>query len=179
VTVEDAWAPPPPVISHGGGTILGELDFRDERDWGGTYRDRHFVDLRAGDLVRVDLSSRDFDTVLEVLHEGRSVARNDDLAAGIRDSSVYFEAPYTGIYEVIATSYHSGATGRYEVRIDVDSRSRPVHVVTPAPVFLPTPPIVVTPRPVHDVRPPPPVDHRPPPPHGGYLPDHPRPPHRR
>lgn len=168
VMVEDAWVPPPPTISQGGGTILGELGYRDERDWSGTYRDRHFVELQYGDVVDISVESRDFDTVLEVTLDGRSIARNDDIASGIRDSAVRFDAPYSGVYEVIVTSFSAGQTGRYSIQIN--NLPPPPRYIQTAP---PLPPPIAAPRPIHDPRRPPPIDPRPsPPPHGGYLPDH-------
>lgn len=174
VSVQDAYIPPPPTISQGGGTILGELGYHDERDWSGTYRDRHFVELRAGEIVDITVESRDFDTVLEVALDGRSIARNDDIAAGIRDSAVRFDAPYSGIYEVIVTSFSAGQTGRYTVRINNLPPPPPRYIQTVAP--LPPPPIAA-PRPIHDSRRPPPIDPRPAPPRGGYFPGHPPHPH--
>ncbi len=158
-----------------GGSILGELDRYDERDRGGSYRDRHFVDLDRGDEVAVLLSSSDFDTTLEIWLDGRLVAENDDRRIGDRDSEVRFEASYAGTYEIVVSSFHARETGRYALTVDIDD-ARPVHVghiEPPVTRLPPPPPIDAHPPRVRDERPVH-VDQV------GYLPDPPVPhPHRR
>lgn len=118
------WSPEPMARIATNSPHWGALDSRDEFD-GSRYLDRLSVDLRSGDDVSVVLSSRDFDTVVQVWYDGRMVAENDDRRGGGTDSWAAFEAPYSGTYEVVVTTWASRTAGSYSLSVDVADRRPP------------------------------------------------------
>lgn len=80
---------------------------------GSLYRTYTF-EGRAGQSVRINLVSPDFDTYLELQDsEGRLIARNDDVDQSNRNSALAVILPRTGIYRVIVNAYDSSGRGRY------------------------------------------------------------------
>lgn len=99
------------------GTTTGGLDERDQRLPTGEYMEVHTFDGQAGESVRVEMTSPDFDTYLIVEAPSGDRLSNDD--AGQADtgrSAVEFAVTETGRYRVIATSYRPGETGVYQIR---------------------------------------------------------------
>lgn len=84
----------------------GLLEPGDSISADGPYEDRWALDLRAGQRVRVDMSSRDIDSYLIVLGpDGRRVGTNDDGGDEANDASLSFRATTAGTYTVVASTF--------------------------------------------------------------------------
>ena len=63
------------------------------------------------------MESDDIDAYLEVVgRDGNTLESDDDSGSGT-NARIEFNAPYAGEYWVVATSYGSGDTGGYRVRV--------------------------------------------------------------
>lgn len=107
-------------------TVTGRLEASDRRLDSGEYMDVHTFDGRAGEPMRVELTSDDFDTYLIVESPSGARLDNDDAvsADGRSDtgrSAVEFSMTESGRYRVIATSYQPGETGAYALRLTQDA----------------------------------------------------------
>ena len=103
-------------------TFTGGLDERDQRLQSGEYMEVHTFDGEAGEPIRVEMSSSDFDTYLIVEAPSGDRLDNDDaeMADGGADtgrSVVEFAMTESGRYRVIATSYRPGETGAYQIHL--------------------------------------------------------------
>ncbi len=99
-------------------TFSGALDASDARLASGEFTEVHTFDGEAGEPVRVEMTSSDFDTYLLVASPSGEQVDNDDCAPGETSRScVEFVMPEAGRYRVTATSYRPGETGRYALRI--------------------------------------------------------------
>lgn len=85
-------------------------------DGRGYYTTRTFDGVR-GERVLLDLRSQDFDTYLIIRGPGGWEDRNDDFG-DITRSLLLVDIEEPGEYEVIVTSFSSGATGNYELLVD-------------------------------------------------------------
>lgn len=120
-----------------GQSIVGRLEPGDLNRSYGQWVDRYLLPLAAGDEVSVELRSADFDANLYVVFPDQGGEESDDLSESSTDARVLFRAPVTGDYEVFATSYRRGETGRYQLEVAAatiggagseppsDARSRP------------------------------------------------------
>ncbi len=131
------------VIDHTGGTGIqpsreaatltvgrstsGRLESIDLESETGEYRDLYVFDGTAGESIRVEMSSDDFDTFIALTTPDGDVIDNDDFEGSTARSVVELELPETGRYRVAATSYSAGETGAY--RLLVDARSGPTSVL--------------------------------------------------
>lgn len=106
-----------------GRSTSGRLESIDLESQTGEYRDLYVFDGTAGESVRVEMSSDDFDTFVALTTPGGDVIDNDDFEGSTARSIVEIELPETGRYRVSATSYAAGETGEY--RLLIDSRSGP------------------------------------------------------
>jgi hypothetical protein len=85
---------------------------------------RYTYEGQAGQIITIDLSSRDFDAYLQLLDsDGEELEANDD-SAGLLDSQIGpFEIPADGTYTIVVTSsrHHNNtdqfATGTYTLRL--------------------------------------------------------------
>ena len=87
----------------------------------GEYRDSYTFQGRQGQMVTVDLRSAAFDPYLIVIDPSGKQHDNDDHEGDSHRSLVSYELPEDGAYRVWATSYKSGETGAYDLRIQVGS----------------------------------------------------------
>ena len=76
------------------------------------------ISLEAGELVTLTTDSEEnFDTILSIVGPGgRTLAENDDIAPGVLQSQIVFQAPAAGDYTASVTGY-GGATGAFELEI--------------------------------------------------------------
>ena len=81
------------------------------------YYDRWMFSARAGQRLVVTMESGPVDTYLRILGRHGDILESDDDSGSETNSRIEFEAPYTGQYIVIATSYSSGETGSYRIRV--------------------------------------------------------------
>ena len=97
-------------------TFSGSLSSSDAVWNDDSYYDRWTFSARAGQRLVVTMESDDVDAFLRVVGRDGSTLESDDDSGSGTNARVEFEAPYTGEYFVIATSYGSGDTGSYGVR---------------------------------------------------------------
>jgi hypothetical protein len=76
------------------------------------------LQLQQGEVVTLTTSSaQNVDTILTLNGpNGRSVAQNDDIGAGVLQSRIVFVAPASGAYTAVVTGY-SGARGAFELNV--------------------------------------------------------------
>jgi hypothetical protein len=99
-------------------SFSGTLSTSDLQLDDGSYYDLHTFSGRAGDSVRIDLISDDFDTYLILLDpSGDPIAENDDVGRSNANSQLTLELPSTGEYVVVANSYNSNGRGQYTLSI--------------------------------------------------------------
>ncbi|MCA9608569.1 MAG: hypothetical protein KC619_23360, partial [Myxococcales bacterium] len=75
------------------------------------------IDLDPSQRVRVQMTSRAIDPLLEVRGPNGLHLRNDDAFPGMLDAIVDFVPPVAGSYEIWATSFGAGSTGDYVLSI--------------------------------------------------------------
>ena len=110
-----AAAPPPATLLR----FDGELASGDRVLRGGEYYDTYTVRVPSGQRLRVTMHSEAFDTYLIVKRPGGEQEDNDD-AGGSNRSQIVFTTERSGPFEILATSYRDGATGRYTVIVEIE-----------------------------------------------------------
>jgi CHAT domain-containing protein/Tfp pilus assembly protein PilF len=86
----------------------------------GSYYNVHTFEGRAGQAVRIDMESSEFDTFLWLLApDGSVLAQNDDFSG--TNSRIILKLPTAGIYMLWANSYSTGETGAYTLTIQPSS----------------------------------------------------------
>jgi len=72
----------------------------------------------AGQVVRVELESDDFDPYLFLIApDGQQLAENDDISRDNRNSALRLTLPVNGTYSVLVNSYDPDSRGRYRLVI--------------------------------------------------------------
>lgn len=99
--------------NDGSGAQQGTLAAGDEQLNSGEYFDAYQIEGRAGQQLRVSLSSAAFDTYLMLRGPDGSTFDNDD--AHGTNSALDITLPANGTYRLIVTSYRSGETGSYSL----------------------------------------------------------------
>lgn len=100
-----------------GATVEGELTEADGKSESGSPADAWRFEGREGQRVRIDMTSSDFDTYLELFDENRvSLEQDDDGGAEGTDSRLTFTLPTTGAYVIEARAF-AEATGAYSLSI--------------------------------------------------------------
>jgi len=112
VAGQGAGAPSGPVLER-----TGELAGGDAQLASGELYDEYSFDFQAGDLVRLELSSEDFDTYLILRSPNGEQQDNDDVAQGNTNSALELAVQQSGPYRVAVTSYRAGETGRYRLSV--------------------------------------------------------------
>lgn len=108
-----------------GATVQGELTASDGKGETGHSADAYRFSGREGQRIRIDMSSSDFDTYLQLFDGNRvSLAEDDDGAAEGTDSRVTFTLPRTGEYIVEARAFAED-TGSYELTISEIEPEKP------------------------------------------------------
>ncbi len=106
-------------------TFDGSLDGSDQRLDSGEFTEIHTFDGDAGEPIRIDLTSQDFDTYLIVTAPSGERVDNDDHDGSQNESVVEFTMRESGRYRVTVTSYRAGETGRYALRLSQADAMRP------------------------------------------------------
>ena len=111
---------PPQRLALQTGTNQGRLQLGD-RVSDGRYEDRWTLTGQKGDTIRVEVASRQFDTVarLEVA-DGRVLKEDDDSGDGT-DARINTQLEEAGNYVVVVTSYATNAGGDYTVVLEKGS----------------------------------------------------------
>lgn len=105
-----------------GETVQGELQEGDAELDDGRFYDAYAYTARAGERLRVELRSADFDAYVIVGRmvdgEFQEIASNDDAESGEGlDSLLEVELPEDGRYVIQATSFSPGSEGGYELSV--------------------------------------------------------------
>ncbi len=103
--------------SRSGNGIAARLDSHDGKLESGEYRDIYTFSARSGQRVSLTVASDDFDTYLMVRGPENFSQDNDDASESDHNASVSFDAPATGDYRAIVTSYEAGETGAYTLDV--------------------------------------------------------------
>ncbi len=101
----------------------GELEFGDQTLGTGEYQDIYVFDGLAGQSVRVEMTSNDFDTYVGLLTPAGDLIENDDFDGSTSRSVVELDLTETGRYRVVATSYAAEESGRYRVTVSMRAAS--------------------------------------------------------
>jgi hypothetical protein len=100
-----------------GASVEGSLAEDDGKGAGGATADTYRFSGREGQRIRIDMSSEEFDTYVELFDAGRvSLAEDDDGAAEGTDSRLTITLPSTGVYFIEARAF-SEATGAYTLAL--------------------------------------------------------------
>ena len=105
-----------PVVALGD-RVEGRLEAGDDLLSDGEYSDTFEFDGRAGDAVRIELASKEFDTYLALLPPSGDAIQNDDYEGDTRRSVIELSLAETGRYRIIATTYESGEIGAYALTL--------------------------------------------------------------
>lgn len=109
--------PPPSQPIELGATVAGELTAEDGKAGDGGPADAWRFSGTEGQRVRIEMSSSDFDTYLELFDENRvSLAQDDDGAPTGTDSWLTFTLPGTGDYIIEARAFSDGM-GAYSLTL--------------------------------------------------------------
>jgi hypothetical protein len=111
---------PPPAAAQSiaiGATVEGELTEGDGKSESDSPADAYRFEGREGQRIRIDMTSEDFDTYLELFDENRvSLDEDDDGGPEGTNSRLTFTLPATGSYIIEARAF-SDATGDYSLSI--------------------------------------------------------------
>jgi len=100
-----------------GDTVEGQLTESDGKGESGAPADAWRFDGQAGQRIRIDMMSDDFDTYLELFDENRvSLDEDDDGGPEGANSRITFTLPETGSYIIEARAFSDG-TGDYSLSI--------------------------------------------------------------
>ncbi len=111
--------PPPPAAEPVaiGATVEGRLEDGDGKSESDTPADLWRFEGREGQRVRIDMTSSEFDTYLELFDENRvSLVEDDDGGPEGTDSRITFTLPRTGAYLIEARAF-AEATGAYTLSL--------------------------------------------------------------
>ncbi|RZJ35204.1 MAG: peptidase, partial [Brevundimonas sp.] len=112
---------PPPIEAQAigfGDTVRGELTEQDPTNLEGSHADAYRFTGREGQRVRIDLTSSQFDTYLELFDENQtSLATDDDGGPEGTNSRLIFTLPRDGAYVFEARAFSSSSTGAYRVTL--------------------------------------------------------------
>jgi hypothetical protein len=97
--------------------VGGELATDDPTFEAGEYHDTYEFDGVAGETVRLELASTDFDTYLGIVTPSGEELANDDFQGATDRSVIELKLPESGSYRVQATSYAAAETGRYRLTL--------------------------------------------------------------
>ena len=111
---------PPPIAAQPlaiGATVDGELTAGDGKSGRGSPADAYRFEGREGQRIRIDMTSSDFDTWLELFDENNvSLDEDDDGGPEGTDSRLTFTLPRTGAYIIEARAFSDGL-GDYSLSV--------------------------------------------------------------
>ncbi len=110
--------PPPSVPISLGDSLSGELSAGDGVNAAGLQTDVYRFTGTAGQRIRVEMASDDFDTYLQLSDaEGASLAEDDDGAGEGTNSRLSFTLPADGDYLIEARAFSEGSLGAYTLGV--------------------------------------------------------------
>lgn len=98
-----------------GNVSSGNLQDGDLLADSGSYEDNFSFQGNAGDTLRINLASDEFDTYLRLITPTGETIENDDFEGSTQQSVIELTLQETGRYRVLVTSYSAGSTGSYEL----------------------------------------------------------------
>ncbi len=99
-------------------TINGVLSSTDCRLDDGSYADFYIFEGTKGQTANISLGTPFFDAYLGLANQsGSFVLENDDAHNNTTDSRISTTLPETGLYVILATSYHPAQTGNYALNL--------------------------------------------------------------
>lgn len=101
--------------------VQGELGAGDEQLGGGEWYERHVVQGRPGQRIRLDLTSDAFDTYLLFRSPSGTLLEADDFQGSESRTVLETVMVDAGDHEVLVTSYEAGESGAYRLTIETDS----------------------------------------------------------
>ena len=101
-----------------GSSVDGQLERRDARD-GEKFHDRYRLTARRGQRVRINLASKEFDTLLTLQAPDGTILSNDDHGAETgTNSRIETVLAEGGDYIVSVTSFENEQTGKYRLTLE-------------------------------------------------------------
>ena len=118
-----------------GGSVDGSLNEDDSRGEGVAVADAYRFTGREGQRIRIDMSSSDFDTYVELFDaDHTSLAEDDDGGPEGTNSRLTFTLPATGTYFIEARAF-AEATGGYSLSVsEVEPEKAPETLAFGAPI---------------------------------------------
>lgn len=107
------------------GSTQGRLEAGDQTLRTGEYLDVYTFQGQAGDEVRIDLLSPEFDAYLILTAPSGAQQENDDFAPPATDARISTRLLESGPFRIGVTSYKPCEVGNYEVRFRVSPRPAP------------------------------------------------------
>ena len=99
--------------------MTGELKEGDSTLENGEYYDTYTLEVESGQWIEVDMTTSDFDPYLVVMAPSGHNEQNDDFEGSRERSYLRIQATESGTWQVYATSYEGGETGRYRLSLNV------------------------------------------------------------
>lgn len=118
----EAAAPPTAAAAGNVGSdrpINGSLAGSDPTMQEGQHYDLYTFNGRRGQNVSIDLTSSTFDTFMMLIFPSGEGVEDDDGIAGTTNSRISGGLPEDGEYTVVVSSYSPGATGAYQLRMNL------------------------------------------------------------
>lgn len=113
-------------------TTRRALERGDDRLPTGQFFDAYHFEGRAGQRVRIELTSTDFDTQLGLISPSDETLINDDFEGHTGRSVIETELTEDGQYSIAATSYAAAETGHYTLTIETIAASTVVERGSPS-----------------------------------------------
>jgi hypothetical protein len=88
-----------------------------EPDRNGNLLRTYDVPMVAGRRYYIDMESGEFATYMRLLDSAGIVVAVDEGGPGSMNTRIAFEAPSTGIYRIVATSFEPNITGAYALTV--------------------------------------------------------------
>ncbi len=108
-----------------GGQSQGALAQGDQTRGGGAFVDTYAFTGRAGQRVQITLNSSDFDSYLTLTGPNNFSTDNDDAPGGATlNARIDVVLPADGAYRIGASSFSSGATGRYTIGLQQNGQDQ-------------------------------------------------------
>ncbi|MGD1904749.1 MAG: CHAT domain-containing protein [Leptolyngbyaceae cyanobacterium] len=94
-------------------TVTGTLNSRSRIHFDGSYFNIHTFEGTAGEVVRIDMTSAEFDAYLILFGPGGGRITQDNSSGGGTNARIVITLPTTGTYQIAANAYRAGETGQY------------------------------------------------------------------
>ncbi|OAB59325.1 hypothetical protein AY600_19305 [Phormidium willei BDU 130791] len=123
----------------------GRLTNRSSRLRDGSRYNLYEFSGEAGQEIRIQLDSSDFDTYLILIGpDDQPLAENDDRTSGDTNSELVLTLPATGTYRVVANAFDSRGRGDYQVAVYATETARNTAQEKPDPNATPATPAPVS-----------------------------------